>query len=407
MPKFSVLIAAYDVEKYLPACLASLSGQTYPDFEAVVVDDASTDSTPCLIGKACKADRRFTVVTHQRNKGLHLTRMRGVEEARGDYVMFLDPDDTLEQGFLGRLQTALEQEGDPDVLHYGIRVVTEDSGLQGLVQQFEGQSNRPFPPLVGPQALVPVFEHAGGYERDWRTTQRAFRRELIGVAFAAMSHERLERAEDAYEYLVVASMLGRECTCNDLVGYVYHMGRGVTNSRGLTVEEFGELARAYRGCVDAARAFALADGRDCVSRACEGLVFKLYETVGNDWNSRVDPGCTAQAAHLFADACGAAAAAAQVARCGRDAAWAVLQGEAGREAFERAELLEGLDHELVSNLVIPENDPYWEFERPFASHMADVRRAHEQREPEVGRVRRMARALVGAARRLCRGDGRA
>lgn len=407
MSRFSIVVPTYMAQDYICACLDSVLAQDFSSWEAVVVVDGSPDSSGEVARRYAARDARVRVVDVEHNQGLHLTRMRGVEEARGDYVMFLDPDDTLEQGFLGRLQTALEQEGDPDVLHYGIRVVTEDSGLQGLVQQFEGQSNRPFPPLVGPQALVPVFEHAGGYERDWRTTQRAFRRELIGVAFAAMSHERLERAEDAYEYLVVASMLGRECTCNDLVGYVYHMGRGVTNSRGLTVEEFGELARAYRGCVDAARAFALADGRDCVSRACEGLVFKLYETVGNDWNSRVDPGCTAQAAHLFADACGAAAAAAQVARCGRDAAWAVLQGEAGREAFERAELLEGLDHELVSNLVIPENDPYWEFERPFASHMADVRRAHEQREPEVGRVRRMARALVGAARRLCRGDGRA
>ena len=406
MSKFSIVVPTYMAQGYIRACLDSLLEQGLSSWEAVVVIDGSPDASGEVAREYAARDARVRVVDVEQNRGLHLTRMRGVEESRGEYVLFLDPDDTLEPGFLKKLWAALEEGQMPDVMHYGIRVVAEDPGLAGLVSLFEGQSNCPFNELEGPEALVPVFERAGGYARDWRMTQRAFRRELIADAFAKMSRKRLERAEDAYEYLVIASTLARECTRNDLVGYVYHMGRGVTNSRGLTVEEFERLARAYQGCVDAARTFAAADGRDCVARACEGLAYKLYETVGNDWNGRVDSACAVQAARAFARACGAPVAAAQVARCGRDAAWSVLQGEAGQEVFKRAELLEKLDRELVRGVEIPEGDPYWEFERPFASHMADVRRAQEAKR-DTGALHRAIHAMKSAVCRLCRGNGRA
>lgn len=409
MSKFSIVVPTYMAQGYIHACLDSLLEQAFSSWEAVVVVDGSPDASGEVAREYAARDARVRVVDASQNRGLHLTRMRGVEESRGEYVLFLDPDDTFEPGFLERLWAALEEARMPDVMHYGIHVVPEDPGLAGLVCLFEGQSNRSFEEFEGQAALVPVFERAGGYARDWRMTQRAFKRELIAGAFAKMSRERLERAEDAYEYLVIAASLVRECTRNDLVGYVYHMGRGVTNSRSLTVGEFERLVRAYQGCVDAARSFAAADGRDCVARACEGLVYKLYETVGNDWNGRIEPACTVQAAHALAEACGALVAAAQVARCGRDAAWRVLQGEAGQEAFERAELLEKLDRELVSGVEIPESDPYWKFERPFASHMADVRRAQGAQEPKEddGAMRRVARAVKSAVRRLCGRGGRA
>ena len=402
MVSISVVIPTYKAQEYICACLDSLEVQGLSSWEAVVVVDGSPDDSAQVAREYVRKDARIRVVDVPQNRGLHLTRMRGVQESCGEYVVFLDPDDTLAPGFLGKLWDAITQAGKPDVMHYGIRLIAEDPGFEDLVAQFEEQSNRPFGELVGEQALLPAFERAGNYQRDFRVTQRAFRRELIAGAFNKMSQERLEGAEDSYEYLVIASQLGRECTRNDLVGYMYHMGRGFTSSRPLTVGEFQKILRSYQACVDAVRAYAARDGRACVARACDGLAYKLYETMGTYWNTRIADDDLAQAAHVFAQVCGVPAAAAQVARAGRDVAWKVYKGEAGKAAYHRAKRLERLDRELVGDEKIPATHEYWEFESAFASHMADIRHARERKRPTYV-LRCGARKLKGVVRRVYRG----
>ena len=95
MPKISIIIAAYNVGDYLEQCLDSVLTQTYADFEAIVVDDASTDNTADIIQQTAANDSRITLVQHSQNLGLHLTRKTGVEKASGEYAFFLDGDDDL------------------------------------------------------------------------------------------------------------------------------------------------------------------------------------------------------------------------------------------------------------------------------------------------------------------------
>lgn len=90
----SVVIPAYNVEHYLADCLESLLGQSYLNFEAIVVDDGSTDHTAAIAERYAAEDRRLRVV-RQPNGGLGAARNRGVAEARGDYLAFLDSDDLL------------------------------------------------------------------------------------------------------------------------------------------------------------------------------------------------------------------------------------------------------------------------------------------------------------------------
>ncbi len=74
MPKVSFVIPAYNIESYIGRCIQSVKNQTFGDFEAIIVDDASTDSTPEKIVTAVGDDKRFKVVTHATNQGLHLAR---------------------------------------------------------------------------------------------------------------------------------------------------------------------------------------------------------------------------------------------------------------------------------------------------------------------------------------------
>ena len=91
MPKISIIIAAYNVGSYLRQCLDSVSAQTFSDFEAIVVNDASTDETASIIQEAAARDSRIIAITHQRNNGLHLARKTGVEHSSWTVMMISLP----------------------------------------------------------------------------------------------------------------------------------------------------------------------------------------------------------------------------------------------------------------------------------------------------------------------------
>lgn len=92
---FSVIIPVYNVEKYLRECLDSVLNQTFSDWEAVCVNDGSTDGSAGILEEYSAKDERFRVI-EQTNAGLSAARNTGMENAKGDYVLFLDSDDWLE-----------------------------------------------------------------------------------------------------------------------------------------------------------------------------------------------------------------------------------------------------------------------------------------------------------------------
>ena len=90
---FSVIIPVYNTEKYLGKCLDSLLNQSYSNFEALIVNDGSTDASEEVI-KQYLNDSRITLIS-QENKGLGGARNTGILAAKGEYLVFLDSDDYL------------------------------------------------------------------------------------------------------------------------------------------------------------------------------------------------------------------------------------------------------------------------------------------------------------------------
>ena len=90
----SVIVPAYNVAEWLPRCLDSIIAQTYRNLEILVIDDGSTDETPGLVDKYAGADSRIIAI-HQKNQGLARTRDRGIREAKGAYIGFVDGDDEI------------------------------------------------------------------------------------------------------------------------------------------------------------------------------------------------------------------------------------------------------------------------------------------------------------------------
>lgn len=94
--KVSIIVAAYNVEKYIERCLDSIMNQTYKNIEIIIVNDCSTDSTPIICAELCKKDHRVTIINKVHNEGLSEARNTGMSNAVGDYVTFIDGDDFIE-----------------------------------------------------------------------------------------------------------------------------------------------------------------------------------------------------------------------------------------------------------------------------------------------------------------------
>ncbi|MCQ2735793.1 MAG: glycosyltransferase [bacterium] len=98
-PEISVIIPVYNVAKYLPECLNSLKRQTFMDFEAVCVNDGSSDGSLDILKEYAASDGRFRIIDKE-NEGSALSRKKGISEARGNIIYFLDADDALEENAL-------------------------------------------------------------------------------------------------------------------------------------------------------------------------------------------------------------------------------------------------------------------------------------------------------------------
>lgn len=108
MSEVSIIIPVYNTEQYLRDCLSSVLAQTFADFEAIVVNDGSTDGSAAIIRDFAKRDNRFTIV-EQQNKGLSEARNAGLKVARGQWITFVDSDDMVAPDFLQVLTDAAKE----------------------------------------------------------------------------------------------------------------------------------------------------------------------------------------------------------------------------------------------------------------------------------------------------------
>ncbi|MDB5418770.1 MAG: glycosyl transferase family 2 [Phenylobacterium sp.] len=116
-PLVSVIVPAYNAQAFVGRTLASLRAQTLSDFEAIVVDDGSSDATAAVVSEAMAADPRFRLI-RQANGGVAVARNRALAEARGRYVANLDSDDLWRPQFLERTVAALEAAGEATVFAF-------------------------------------------------------------------------------------------------------------------------------------------------------------------------------------------------------------------------------------------------------------------------------------------------
>ena len=105
----SVIIPAYNVEKYIEKCVKSIMAQVFKNLEIIIVDDGSADGTGELVDRLAIEDNRIRII-HKKNEGLVQARKDGVRNATGAYITFVDGDDWIEPNMIERMYTILDTE---------------------------------------------------------------------------------------------------------------------------------------------------------------------------------------------------------------------------------------------------------------------------------------------------------
>lgn len=124
---FSVIIPIYNVERFILRGFESLKSQSFTDFEVILVDDGSTDSSPDICDSLASGHPEVSVI-HKKNKGAGPARNVGIDAARGEYLLFFDIDDLLKPSAFDRLHEVLSQEP-VDVLVFGYEEVNPELKL--------------------------------------------------------------------------------------------------------------------------------------------------------------------------------------------------------------------------------------------------------------------------------------
>ena len=141
--KVSYIVPVYKVEQYLSQCIESLLGQTYTDFEILLVDDGSPDGCPALCDQWAKNDSRIRSL-HKKNGGLSDARNYGLQNAKGDYVVFIDGDDFwVRNDSLQKLVEIASEHQELDFIGFNCNYYYPDSNRMAAWVPYEKELENP------------------------------------------------------------------------------------------------------------------------------------------------------------------------------------------------------------------------------------------------------------------------
>ncbi|KWX89396.1 hypothetical protein AMQ83_00860, partial [Paenibacillus riograndensis] len=128
----SVVIPLYNVEKFIGKCLDSFRNQTYKDFEVLVVDDGSSDKSALIVSDYINSGDLNIKLIKQNNAGVSAARNKGIDEASGDYLCFVDADDLIAPEYLNIIANEIMNKN-CDIVFCGYKQVKEEFNIDSFV----------------------------------------------------------------------------------------------------------------------------------------------------------------------------------------------------------------------------------------------------------------------------------
>ena len=213
-PFFSIIIPAYNIEKYISYAITSVINQNFQDFELIIINDCSIDNTLTIIEDFAKKNDRIKIINQSTNYTQHIARMDGLSIAKGKFIMFLDGDDTFTENAFNILYTFINNNPDYDYYEFSYRFIPSLS-VSFPYQDNENRFLKFFDLINYPNHTI------------WN---KVYRSELIKRAFFFMKRTRINQGvEDFYESVVIAYYSKNITTLNNII-INYSYGIGITNT---------------------------------------------------------------------------------------------------------------------------------------------------------------------------------
>ena len=294
-PTASVIIPCWNVEKWVEDAVHSVLRSTFPDFEVIAVDDGSTDGTGAILERLAATDPRVRVV-HQANRGLSGARNGGLDVARGEYVFFLDGDDTFEPEFLSLGVGEMSATG-ADLCIFPIRI-TEFGALESREEPLHADYHCDTPADIRARFIPRYIGFSMKHVRRWYGGTPLFdNRELGSVCRCVYRRALIERYHVRFDESIVLYedalfncdylLRAQKTTCRPepVYNYVLHKGGLIANrSRVLRVFRNKVTLLRTRQALNAREGGALGHlyAASCVLAMLE--MFALLRTVPIGWS---------------------------------------------------------------------------------------------------------------------------
>lgn len=234
MPKLSIIVPVYGVEKYLPDCLDSILQQTLRDWELILIDDGSPDRCGAICDDYAEKDARIRVI-HQYNHGVSAARNAGLYAAQGDYLGFVDADDLVSSEMFETLIQAAESHG-CDIAICGFSFCSEEKKMLRTELVPAGKFNRV-------KLILSIYQMPNRFHGSM--CNKIFRRELLcGLSF----DESVAIGEDWLLLYECYHRTNEVIAVSDCLYTVRHRANSATrtNESSLYLKKLDTYLRLYR-----------------------------------------------------------------------------------------------------------------------------------------------------------------
>ena|GEM_PF-2228288 len=213
-PFFSIIIPAYNVEKYIKNTINSVVNQKFQDYELIIIEDCSTDSTLSIIENYVKSNEKIKIIKQPENSTQHVARIDGVAAAQGLYILFLDGDDSFTENAFAILNEYIITNPNFDFYEFGyIRM--------------------PSSVVVLPLSVDENRFHSFFYKKKYplhTVWNRVYETNILKKAFSSMKRIRINQGVEDYYESVVISYYSKKYTIIKKVIINYSIGIGISTT---------------------------------------------------------------------------------------------------------------------------------------------------------------------------------
>lgn len=232
-PKISIIIPLYNKEQYIARCIESIQNQSFQDFEIILIDDCSSDKSIKIIHKMAETDNRIKCISHEKNLGTMKARETGYKNAKGEYIVFVDSDDTLPVDALEILHNEITKSGTDIVI----------GGFQYIGGKRSQNLKKQYPKVLGYFTSTEVFHLLLNHKLNHNLWSCIFNANLFNKDLVCYDHQ--TNGEDAILfYQLVGNSIKIKIINN--ITYNYHLeGESATRSV-MTEDKLQQMIKAQK-----------------------------------------------------------------------------------------------------------------------------------------------------------------